>query len=90
VVHQDAKVIAEVCPSDTESPHTGENEDIATDEESAGEGFGEGRRDEVGMARLVAESAFISGLWLVLLPVTKSRWGWKYTLHRELYRERRS
>jgi len=60
LVHQDAKVVAQVRPRDAERPHRGEDEDVSARDERGGDELGEGSREE-GMSGLVAEGALVAG-----------------------------
>jgi hypothetical protein len=63
VVHEDAEVVAEVGACDAESVHGGQDEDVAGDEQSNGQGFRHrAKKERVG--RLASEGALIA---LILL-----------------------
>jgi len=60
VVHQNAKVVAQVGPCDAECPHGGQDEDVSARDQGGGDEFGEGCHEE-GMGGLLAEGALVAG-----------------------------
>lgn len=65
MVHEDAKVVSEVCACDSECPHGGEDKDVSGDEEGSGECFYGGDGEELvrglvlecGVVEVVTEDA---------------------------------
>lgn len=60
IIHQDAKVVSQVCACDAQSPHRGEDEDIAAGKEGNGERFGERIGYDFRVGRLVLEGAGVA------------------------------
>lgn len=60
IIHQDAKVISQVCACNAEGPHGGEDEDIAAGEEGKGEGLSKRIGCDFGVGGLVFEGAGVA------------------------------
>lgn len=59
MIHQDAKVIAQIRARDAERPHAAQHEEVTGREEDIGDGL-TGQVLEEGMAGLKAEGAFVA------------------------------